>query len=241
MANVTEREFEPGNRVLAALPARDLLSLQRHFSAVELVCGAVLIEVNQRLTHVYFLEAGTVAVLASLRHSVIGVAAVGREGVIDAHTLLLGGGTSLGRCQVLVPGSALVMPVSPFQSALHQSPNLRAACEAHSRALIAQMLQAVPCNRLHTVEQRFARWSLTCGDQAEDDTFEIASEGFTQMLGVGEQAWKPVARQLQNDRLIHYRGGAMTVLDRRGLERAACECYRIVRDRVERPLPRAVG
>ena len=151
---------------------------------------------------------------------------------MDVHTLLLGGET-LGRCQVLVPGMALVVEVSWFRDALGRSPKLRAACQAYTRALLVQILQAVPCNRLHTVEQRCARWLLMCADRTEGDTFEIARQGLAQMLGVA-QPTLIVVRKLQSEGLIECRRSAITVVDRQGLETAACECYRIVRNRYRR-------
>ena len=154
-------------------------------------------------------------------------------------TLLLGGDTASGRYQVLVPGSALTMEVPAFRSALRQSPKLRTACEAHTRALLVQMFQAVPCNRLHTVEQRCARWLLTCADRTEDDTFELTQTSLAKILGVPHSTVAAMGCTLQQSRLVHYRRSTITVLDRRGLEAAACECYRVVCDRCERLLARA--
>ena len=130
------------------------------------------------------------------------------------------------------------MEVPAFRRALGQRPKLRMACEAGTRARLVQLLQAVPCTRLHTVEQRCARWLLMCADRTEDDTFELTQECFAEMLGVPDSTW--------TRRRLAAAGGAdqlpantITVLDRRGLEAAACECYRIVRDRCERLLARA--
>ena len=141
-----------------------------------------------------------------------------------------------GRHRVLVPGSALTMEVPAFRRALRQSPKLRMACEAHTRALLVQMLQAVPCNRLHTVEQRCARWLLMCTDRTEDDTFELTQECLAGTLGVTQSTVTATVRTLQHAGLIRYHRAAITVCHRRGLETAACECYRIVRDRCERLL-----
>ena len=108
------------------------------------------------------------------------------------------------------------------------------ACQAYTRALFVQMLQAVPCNKLHTVEQRCARWLLTCGDQTTDDTFELAQEDLGEMLGMPPSTTTAMAATLQQAGLIRYRRRTITLLDRRGLEAAACACYRTVRDRYRR-------
>jgi CRP-like cAMP-binding protein len=232
--------FEPHNRLLSALSGTDLQSLHPHIEVAPLASGNVLFEVDEPLTHAYFVETGVVSLLTAIENRVtVGAATVGREGAVGIAGLLLSGDTALGHYQVLVPGSALTMEVPAFRRALRQSPKLRMACEASTRALLVQLLQAVPCTRLHTVEQRCARWLLTSADRTEDDTFELTQECLAQMLGVPESTCTAVVGSLQQAGLIDYRRGAIRVLDRLGLEAAACECYRIVRDRCERLLARA--
>jgi CRP-like cAMP-binding protein len=232
--------LNPNNRLLAALPGRDLQSLQPHIETTPLASGSVLFEVDEPLTRIYFVETGVVSQLTALGNRVtIGTAAVGREGAVGVASLFLGSEHALGRYQVLVPGSALTMEVPAFRSALTQSPTLRMACEAHTRSLFVQVLQAVPCTRLHTEQQRCAGWLLMCADRAEGDTFEITHESLAEMLGVPQSTVTAMGWRLQQAGLIRYRRGAITVLDRPGLEAAACECYGIVRDRCERLLARA--
>jgi hypothetical protein len=185
-------------------------------------------------------ETGVIALLTAVdNRAAVGVATVGREGAVGVGSLLLGGETALGRYQVLVPGSALTMEIPALRRALCQSPKLRMACEACTRALLVQLLQAVPCTRLHTVEQRCACWLLMCADRTEDDTVELAQECLAEMLGMPDSTWTAVVASLQQAGLIHYRRGAINALDPLGLEAAACECYRIVRNRYERLLARA--
>ena len=234
------RELEPHNRLLATLPGRDLQSVQPHLKAAPLASGSVLFEVDEPLTRVYFVETGIVSLLTAFENRVtVGAATVGREGAVGVASLLLSAEHALGRYQVLVPGSALTMEVPAVRRALRQSSKLRMACEVHTRSLFVQVLQAVPCTRLHTVEQRCARWLLTCHDQAEHDMLELAQECLAEMLGVPDSTWTAVVGSLQQAGLINYRRGAIKVLDRLGLEAAACECYRMVRDRCERLLARA--
>jgi CRP-like cAMP-binding protein len=239
-APMDRKRFEPRNRLLAALPARDLLSLQPHLTAVPLAGGSILSEADEPLDRVYFIDSGVVSLVTAFEQRItVGVAAVGPEGVVGATALLLGGATALGRSRVLVPGSALTLDAPRFRSALRRSPKLRAICEASTRALFVQMLQSVTCNRLHTVEQRCARWLLACADRTAGDTFDLAQDSFAEMLGVPKAKSPSVARKLQHAGLICCRGGATTLLDRLELEAVACECYRIVRDRYERVLAQA--
>jgi CRP-like cAMP-binding protein len=234
------KRLEPHNWLLATLPGRTLQRLEPHLEAAPLGSGSVLFEVGGSLPRVYFVETGVVSLLTAFDNRVaVGVALVGREGAVGVGSLLLGGDTALGRYQVLVPGSALTMEVPAFRRALRQSSKLRMACEAFTRALLVQLLQAVPCTRLHTVEQRCARWLLMCADRTEDDTFELAQECLAEMLGLPDSTWTATVGSLQQAGLINYRRDVITMLDRRGVEAAACECYRIVRDRYERLLARA--
>jgi CRP-like cAMP-binding protein len=228
------RAWQPSNLLLRALPANELSSLRPHVATLSLGRGSVLVDENEPLTQVYFVEAGVITLLAVLEHrSAAAVAAVGREGAIGLITLLLGGETALGRYEVLMPVSVLAVEVSRFRSVLEESPTLRAACEAFAQALLFQTLQAVPCGRLHTVEQRCARWLLMCDDRGNGDTFELTQESLAGILGVPLPTVAATISKLQRGGLISYRRDALTVIDRSRLEATACGCYRIVYDRLQ--------
>jgi CRP-like cAMP-binding protein len=233
-ASIHSKKGEPLNRLLAVLPDSELLKLQPHLQALPLAPGSVLFDADKRAERVYFLDTGVASLAAALENRVaVGVATVGREGVVGAAPLLLGGATTLGRARVLVRGSARTVEVSAFRRALGSSSKLRAACETYSRVLLAQVLQAVPCSRLHTAEQRCARWLLMCADRADGDKFELRRECLAEMLGVPQAMLEVVARKMENAGLICDRQGAITVLDRPGLETTACGCYRILHERNE--------
>jgi CRP-like cAMP-binding protein len=233
-ASIHRKAGEPSNRLLAVLPDTELLRLQLDLEAVPLAPGCVLFDADQPAERVYFPDSGVASLAATFENRVtMGVAMVGREGVVGAAPLLLGGATTIGRSCVLVPGSARTVEVSAFQRALGSSSKFRAACEAYTRALLVQILQAVPCSRLHTVEQRCARWLLMCADRADGDKFALTGECLAEMLGVPPSRFEVVARKMENEGLICDRQGAITVLDRPGLETAACGCYRILHERKE--------
>jgi CRP-like cAMP-binding protein len=235
------RFLKPGNRLLAALPHEALLSLRPHLKPASLPRGRVLSEADEPLRRVYFVEAGAVSLVAVFEDGTTAeMATVGREGMVGIATLL-GGDTALGRYVVSVPGLALAIDASRFQSELGVSPELRATCEAYAQAFVAHLLQNVACNAAHTVEQRCARWLLMCADQTVDDAFELTQEYLAEMLGVRRSTVTVVARTLQQSGLISYRRGAITVLDHQGLESAACECHRTVRDGYERLRARPFG
>jgi CRP-like cAMP-binding protein len=235
LALLDSARFKPRNRLLAALPYEVLSSLRPHLKPVSLPRGKVLCEADEPLTRVFFLEAGAVSLVTVFEDGTTAeMATVGREGVVGIGTLL-GGEYALGCYVVPVSGFALAIEAGRFQSAVRLSPELRATCETYAQAFLAHLLRNVACNAAHKVEQRCARWLLMCGDQAENDSFELTQEYLAEMLGVRRSTVTVVASGLQEAGLIHYRRGAITILDRRGLEGSACECYRIVRSRYERP------
>jgi CRP-like cAMP-binding protein len=232
--------WEPQNRLLAALSSRALLSLQPHLEFVSLAGESVLFDPDEPLKRVYFVETGAVSLVTPLENRVtVGAAMVGPEGGAGIAAVLMGGDVALSRCQVLVPGSALAVEVSAFRRTLRHNSRFRTACAVYTQSLVIQLLQAVPCNRLHTMTQRCARWLLMCADRVECDTFELAQNYLAKVLGVPPSTLAVVVRKLENDGLICCSPSAITVADRQGLETAACECYRIVRDQHERLRARA--
>ena len=229
------------NRLLAALPPDVLSSLVPHLRLVSLARGKVLSEADEPLEYVYFVESGAVSIVTVFENGATAeMATVGREGVVGIGSIL-GGKHALGRCVVLVPGSALAVEASRFRSALREIAKLRATCEAYAQSFLAQLLQNVACNAAHRVEQRCARSLLMCDDQNEGDPFELTQEYLAEMLGVRRSTVTVIACALQQAGLIRYRRGAIEVLDRKGLEAAACECYSIVRNRYQRLLAHAFG
>jgi CRP-like cAMP-binding protein len=241
LALVDSATLNPRNRLLSALPREVLSSLGPHLKPVSLPRGRVLCDAEEPLKRVYFLEAGLVSMVSVFEDGTTPeMATVGREGMVGIG-VFLGGEHALGRYVVPVPSFALAMEASRFQGALRERPALRAACEAYAQAFLRHLLQNIACTAVHTAEQRCARWLLTCHDQAEHDAFELTQEYLAEMLGVRRSTVTIVAGSLQQSGLIHYRRGAITVLDRLGLEATACECYRIVRDGHERSSVSAVA
>jgi CRP-like cAMP-binding protein len=228
--------FKPRNRLLAALPHDALSCLRPHLKPVSLSRGRVLSEADEPLERVYFVEVGAVSLVTVFENGTTAeMATVGSEGMVGIG-ILLGGEHALGRYVVPVSGFAHAIEASRLRSALRVSPELRTACETYAQAFVAHLLQNVACNAAHRVEQRCARWLLMCADQTEHDTFELTQEYLAEMLGVRRSTVTVVAGTLQQSGLIHYRRGAITILDRPGLEATVCECYRIVRNGYERPL-----
>jgi CRP-like cAMP-binding protein len=228
---------KPKNLLLAALPDEVLSSLLPHLKPEYLPRSKVLCDVDEPLRRVYFVEKGLVSMVAVFEdHTMAEMATVGREGLVGIGSVL-GGEQALGRYVVPMPGLALAIEASQFRTALRETPELRAACEAYAQAFLREALQTAACNSVHMVEERCARWLLMSHDRSDGDTLALTQEYLAGMLGVCRSTVTLVAGALQRAGLIRYRRGAIRVLDRPGLEVASCECYRAIRNQYERLSP----
>jgi CRP-like cAMP-binding protein len=155
------------------------------------------------------------------------MATTGREGIVMVSAVL-GGRRALYRNIVQVPGSALRIDIRQFRKAQSEIAGLQDALLRYARAFLAQVLQSVACNGVHSVEERCARWLLMTCDRCGHDSFPLTQEFLGQMLGVSRVAVGEVARTFQRAGLIRYSRGNVAILDKLGLEETSCECYRTV-------------
>ena len=128
------------------------------------------------------------------------------------------------------------MKAADFRAEVASSGSLRDLAQSYAQALFSQVAQAAACNRLHSNKERLSRWLLMSHDRVGRDTFDITQEYLGQMLGSRRVTVTSSARSLQAAGLIRYHRGHLTVLDRHGLEGAACECYRVIENELARPL-----
>ena len=126
------------------------------------------------------------------------------------------------------------MKTKMIQEAFKRGGELQTLLLRHTRSLISQISQTAVCNCLHTVEERLTRWLLMSHDRAESDELPFTQEFLAHMLGVRRAGVNVTARTLQEAGLIHYNRGHIIVLNREGLESAACECYGIVKEEYDR-------
>jgi CRP-like cAMP-binding protein len=151
-------------------------------------------------------------------------------------TLALGSETADHRAIVQVAGEALCMDASTFLRELKTSPKLQNLLMRYTVTLLNQVAQSAACNRVHTVDERCARWLLMTHDRVKSDTFALTQEFLAQMLGVHRPTVSVAAAMLQKAGYIRYVRGTITIVDRKGLEGASCECYRAISDEYERLL-----
>ena len=220
-----------GNRLLAALPEVDRQRLLTHLEPLEMTVRQPVYAPGEPIEHVYFPDGCVLSVLAVMDDGqAIEVATVGNEGMVGVP-VLLGVATSqeLAFCQV--PGRARRMPAETFRELANDAGAVQALLQRYTYAYFSQLSQGSACNRVHSVDQRCARWLLMTHDRVGGrDHFELTQQFLAQMLGVRRATVTQAAGRLARAGLITYHRGVITIVDRTGLEAAACECYRIITD-----------
>ena len=214
------------NRLLAALPARDRNRFLADCTLENLAFGTVLYDQGERMRHVYFPIDGFISMLTTVdRHSTLEVGMIGNEGMCG-YALNLGGNVSSLRALVQGAGAAWCMKTATFRRHLESMPALRRILGRYVHVILGQLSQAAACLRFHVVEKRLARWLLMTQDRARTDSFGVTQEFLAFMLGVRRVGVTKAAGILQSRKLIRYKRGNMTILNRKRLEAAACACYR---------------
>ena len=213
------------NHLIELLPSKDRLRLLKVCEPVELTLSEVLCEPGEVTRHVYFPLQGFISLVAIATGSPgVEVGMVGREGMLGAQ-LVLGVGTSPLHALVQGQGTALRIPARAFRGELTRSASLRRNLHHYLYVLMAQQSVSAACLRFHLTGQRLARWLLMCQDRAGADSFHVTQEFLAYMLGMRRVGITAAAGMLQKGGLIQYARGVVTVLDRGGLEAAACSCY----------------
>lgn len=224
------------NRLLAALKEADFETLLKELEPVAWRAGDILSAPGQPFTHVYFPESGMISLVQQMTDgTTIEVGVIGNEGFVGVP-VLHGARTDIVEAVVQIGGYALRMTASAFRRALERSASLSAHLLRFAHALQCQIMQTAACNGRHSLEQRLARWLLAAGDRAQSDEFALSHEFLATMLGRRRAGVTVALAKMRGAGLIDAVRGHIAIHDRRTLEAAACECYRIVREEYRRLL-----
>ena len=230
-----------GNHLLDTLPLEDLARLRPSLEHVEFPFAATVHRPGDRLDAAFFPNEGMVSMVGTLEDGTqMEVGTVGREGLVGLPLVL---GTDRGLVEAIAQTDVVALRISAAAlcEAVDRSATLRSLLLRYAMAFQVQVTQTALCNGRHAVDQRLARWLLIAHDLAVSDEFTMTHEFIAMMLGVRRPGVSVVAAMLQKAGLISYARGRMTVLDRPGLEAAACECYFTVRDEFRQLLGEPAG
>jgi CRP-like cAMP-binding protein len=224
------------NHLLAALPRADYGRLLPHLELVPLPLGWVIYEADGHLGYVYFPTTSIVSLLYVLENGASAeIAVTGNDGLVGI-ALFMGGESTPSRAVVQSAGHAYRLKAATLKSEFRQGGQLQYLALRYTQALITQMAQTAVCNRHHSVEQQLCRWLLLSLDRLPSNELVMTQELIANMLGVRREGVTEAAGRLQEDGLIQYSRGRITVLDRPKLEARVCECYAVVKRETERLL-----
>ena len=220
------------NLLLARLPSDVLDRVLPLFDHVPMPEGMPVYEPHQPISHAYFVSGGIISMVSEMREGTVEVGTVGREGM-SGLPIVLDATTMPTRAFVQVAGDALRISTEDLRESMRAIPELRRLLLRYALALFDHAAQHAACNRLHTLEERCARWLLMTHDRVDGDVLRLKQQFLAEMLGVHRPAVTIAAGALQRAGMIRYSRGKVTVLDRAALESASCECYAIMARRAE--------
>jgi CRP-like cAMP-binding protein len=220
------------------LPSRDLKQVLPELQYIRCRRAQLLMDTDSSLSHVFFPDSGVISVVAVYADgSIIEMATIGREGFADVQAVF-GAKRSSVRLLVQIPGSAAKMSRAAFMRAMESMPSFRSLMYAYVQAFLDQVQVSVACNGAHSIKQRLARWLLMMRDRSDDDALPITQNLLAEMLGVQRPTITNAAGELERADLIVRGRQQVTILDRKGLTKASCECYQLVRKRTAFYLPK---
>lgn len=216
------------NRILAALPDAELALISNRLTLVTMDLGQTLHRHGDVIEHVYFVETGFISALNVLSDGhPLEIALIGSEGVAG-FSVVLGGKTSYAETMCQTEGQAYRLSAEALLDAFAQAPVLRDLLLRYALLFQIQVSQTAACNAHHALEQRLARWLLAAHDRSRISQLSLTQDLIAVMLGVRRATVSIAASTLQRAGIIRYQHGKITIIDRVGLENAACECYEAV-------------
>lgn len=234
---ISNRPVSPlDNHLLQALSEDELARIGPNLEAVQLTLGQVIYESGGQMSHVDFPTNSIISLLYLMANGATAeIGVTGNEGVVGV-ALFMGGKTTPNRAVVQSAGTAYKMSANALQTEFERGGLFQQLMLRYTQALLTQISQTAVCNRLHSIEQQLCRWLLLSYDRLPTDKLVMTHNLIANMLGVRREGITICAKRLQEQNMITYVRGTITLLDRPKLEATVCECYRVVKNEYDRLL-----
>jgi CRP-like cAMP-binding protein len=227
----------PENRLLAALPRDAYERIEPHLERRSLSRGVVLHRPGDAIRDLYFPIDCLVSITVTMRDGrTAETGVVGRREVVGINAFMGGRETTQTEYVAQVPGEVVRVPADPLREEFDRNKGLRDVLLKYTQAMIAQISQNAACNRLHVLEQRYARWLLEVRDRIGSDDLRLTHEFISEMLGVRRAGISELSGEFEARGIISQSRGLTRILDGPGLEVVSCECYEVVRGEYDRLL-----
>ncbi len=221
------------NGLLDALPPKELQRLQTHLEPATLDHSMTVFDTGQVLEYVYFPTTGVLSLVVLVpEHGSVEVGMVGHEGMACIASSL-GIDHAPMRAYVQVPGDTLRLPTEVFRTEMQRHGSLYHLLQGYLGAYLFMVTQTAACNRFHSVDQRLCRWLLMAMDRSRGNQFMVTQEALANLLGVRRASITEAAVNMQDENVLRYRWGKVTVQNRSYLEEKTCECYKLIKERLE--------
>jgi CRP-like cAMP-binding protein len=225
------------NRLLAAAPAEVRKRVLPQLESVHLSLGQIVYESGDVPRYVYFPTDCIVSLLYVMEDGDSAeISVVGNEGIVGV-SVFMGGESTPSRAIIQSAGHAYRLSARRVKEEFNNDPDTRLLMLRYTQALITQMAQTAVCNRHHTIDQQLCRWILLSLDRLPSSELTMTQELIANMLGVRREGVTHAAGKLQDEKVIEYTRGRITVLDRAKLEKLCCECYDVVKRESDRLIP----
>ncbi|MDZ8224965.1 Crp/Fnr family transcriptional regulator [Nostoc sp. ChiVER01] len=234
---MSEKTLKPQvNKLLAALPTSDYERLVPHLKLVSFPTRQVIYEPGEPITQVYFPQNAVISIITTMKDgSTVEVGIVSNEGMVGIP-VILGGNTTTTKAFVQIGGAGMQVDADVIRTEFNQGGAIQKLLLRYVRVIYTELTQSCACNRLHTLEERLARWLLTVSDRLESEEFPLTQEFIAQMLGVRRSGVTVAASSLSRAGMIRYQRGQINILNREDLEATSCECYRVIEQEYARLL-----
>ncbi|MEH1903268.1 MAG: Crp/Fnr family transcriptional regulator [Nostoc sp.] len=227
---------QPSNKLLAAMPASDYQRLVPHLKLVSLEIPQILYQAGEPITHVYFPDKSMVSIVTTMEDgSTAEVGIVSNEGMVGIP-VILGNKSTTTTSFVQISGAAMQMNADVLKAEFNAGGAIQTLLLHYVQAVYSELAQTAACNRLHTLEERLARWLLTVSERLESEDFPLTQEFIAQILGVRRSGVTVAASTLSRAGMISYHRGHINILNREDLEATSCECYRVIQNEFARLL-----